>query len=153
MPPTDVFTSEEAAIRLRSMADLATPFGIRVVASLGVADQLAAGVHDVNAIAAAVGADPDALARLMRYLVHQEVFTEDGKGHFDLTELSRLLLDRSPAGLGRWLDLDTMGGRMDLAYNGLLHSIRTGEVAYPVVHGRSFWDELDDPGTAGSSTS
>ncbi|HST46660.1 methyltransferase [Jatrophihabitans sp.] len=125
------------------MVNLATPFAIRVVASLQVADQLAAGVHDVNAIAAAVGADPDALDRLLRYLVHQGVFTEDGKGHFDLTEVSRELLDRSPAGMGRWLDLENMGGRMDLAYTGLLHSVRTGEVAYPVVHGLTFWEDLD----------
>ena len=37
-----------------------------------------------------------------------------------------------------------MGARMDLAYTGLLHSVRTGEAAYPVVHGRTFWEELDD---------
>lgn len=35
------------------------------------------------------------------------------------------------------------GGRMYLPYNGLLHSVRTGEVAYPVVHGRTFWEDLD----------
>jgi hypothetical protein len=29
---------------------------------------MAAGVHDVHVIAAAVGADPDALGRLLRYL-------------------------------------------------------------------------------------
>ena len=125
------------------MVNLATPFAIRVAASLQVADQIAAGVHDADAIAAAVGADPDALVRLLRYLVHQEVFAEDGKGHFELTDLSRELLDRSPAGMGRWLDLENMGGRMDLAYTGLLHSVRTGEVAYPVVHGRTFWQDLD----------
>lgn len=145
VPLSDAAVSPDAATRLRSMVNLATPFAIRVVASLGVADQIAAGVHDVTAIAAAVDADPDALARLMRYLVHQDVFTEDGKGHFDLTDISRELLDRSAAGMGRWLDLDTMGGRMDLSYTGLLHSVRTGEVAYPVVHGRNLWEELDEP--------
>jgi SAM-dependent methyltransferase len=124
------------------MIDLATPFAIRVVATLGVAEQLADGERDIDALAAAVGADPDALARVLRYLVHREVFTEDRKGHFGLTDVSRLLLDRSPAGMGRWLDLESMGGRMDLAYNGLLHSVRTGEVAYPVVHGRNFWEDL-----------
>jgi hypothetical protein len=129
--------------RLRSLIDLATPFAIRVVASLRVAEQLDAGVRDVDAVARAVGADPDALARLLRYLVHREVFTEGPPGQFGLTDVSRMLLDRSPAGMGSWLDLENMGGRMDLAYNGLLHSVRTGEVAYPVVHGRTFWEDLD----------
>ena len=145
MPLPDAAASPDAATRLRSMVDLATPFAIRVVASLRVADQLAAGVHDASAIAAAVDADPDALTRLLRYLVQQGVFAEDEKGHFDLTEVSRELLDRSAAGMGRWLDLAAMGGRMDLAYTDLLHSVRTGEVAYPVVHGRTLWEDLDDP--------
>src|SRR5690606_7657643 len=30
-----------------------------------------------------------------------------------------------------------------LAYTGLLHSIRTGEPAYEVVHGRTLWADLD----------
>jgi hypothetical protein len=125
------------------MVNLATPFAVRVVATLGIADQLAAGVRDGTAISAAVGADPDVLVRLMRYLAHQGVFSEDEKGHFELTDISRQLLDRSPAGMGRWLDLESMGGLMDLSYTGLLHSVRTGEVAYPVVHGRTLWEELD----------
>ncbi len=144
MPPTDAAPSREVAARLRSLIDLATPFAIRVAASLRVAEQLEAGVHEVNALAAAVDADPDALARLLRYLVHREVFTEGPQAHFGLTEVSRMLLDRSPAGMGRWLDLEPIGGRMDLAYNGLLHSVRTGEVAYPVVHDRTFWEDLDN---------
>ncbi|HEX8304710.1 MAG TPA: methyltransferase [Jatrophihabitans sp.] len=143
MPFSDPATSPDPATRLGSLINLATPFAVRVVASLRVAEQMASGVHDVDAIAAAVGADPDALTRLLRYLVHQGVFTEDRPGQFDLTDVSRLLLDRSPAGMGRWLDLEGMGGRMDLSYVGLLHSVRTGEVAYPVVHGRTFWEDLD----------
>lgn len=139
----DAATSlQDPALRLASMINLATPYAVRVVATLGVPEQLAAGVHDVDAIAAAVGADPDTLTRLLRYLVHREVFTEEPKGHFGLTDVSRLLLDRSPGGMGRWLDLESIGGRMDLAFAGLLHSVRTGEVAYPVVHGQSFWDDL-----------
>ncbi|MEO6504298.1 MAG: methyltransferase [Jatrophihabitantaceae bacterium] len=136
-------SSQDPGVRLASMINLATPYAVRVVATLRVAEQMAAGVHEVDAIAAAVGADPDTLARLLRYLVHREFFTEERQGHFDLTDVSRLLLDRSPGGMGRWLDLESIGGRMDLAFAGLLHSVRTGEVAYPAVHGQSFWQDLD----------
>lgn len=141
---SDPASSSDPATRLRSLVNLATPFAVRVAATLGVADQMASGVHDVDAIAVAVGADPDALARLLRYLVHQGMFTEDRAGQFGLTDLSRLLLDHSPAGMGGWLDLEGLGGRMDLSYLGLLHSVRTGEVGYPVVHGRTLWEDLDE---------
>lgn len=70
MPLPDAAASPDAATRLRSMVDLATPFAIRVVASLRVADQLAAGVQDANAIAA-VDADlvPAGVYRGQRGLV------------------------------------------------------------------------------------
>jgi SAM-dependent methyltransferase len=31
---------------------------------------------------------------------------------------------------------------MDRAYSGLLETVRTGQAAYPLVHGRSFWEDL-----------
>ncbi|MEO7260112.1 MAG: methyltransferase [Jatrophihabitantaceae bacterium] len=40
-------TSHDPAIRLASMINLATPCAVRAVASLGVAEQMAAGVHEV----------------------------------------------------------------------------------------------------------
>jgi hypothetical protein len=40
------------------------------------------------------------------------------------------------------LDVTSAIGRADLACVHLLHSIRTGEPAFPLQYGRSFWDDL-----------
>src|SRR4051794_36394246 len=48
---------------LWAAADLVTPMAIRVAATLRLADHIAAGTGTAVALAAAVDADPDALAR------------------------------------------------------------------------------------------
>jgi 2,7-dihydroxy-5-methyl-1-naphthoate 7-O-methyltransferase len=129
--------------RLDDLTDLATPLAIRVAATLRVADLIPSGVDSVPALARACGADPDALGRLLRFLVHRGVFTEPSDGVFALTDLGELLRERGAVGHRARLDLDGLGWRMDLAYAGLLHSVRTGEPAYAVVHGRPLWADLD----------
>jgi hypothetical protein len=68
-----------------------------VTAKLGVADALAGGPRTGPEIAAAVGADPDALTRPLRWLVLEEVLAEAGEGRFAPTEL------------GEWLRADLPG--------------------------------------------
>jgi hypothetical protein len=46
-------------------------------------------------------------------------------------------------GKGEWLDLGGFGARSDMAYGGLLHSVRTGEPGYASVHGRTYWEDLN----------
>jgi hypothetical protein len=62
---------------------------------------------------------------------------------FALTEVGELLCDRSGGGHGARLDLDGLGGRMDLAFLGLPHAVRCGGPGYAAVHGRDFWADLD----------
>ncbi|MBO4207344.1 methyltransferase [Micromonospora echinofusca] len=135
--------AEDANARLGRLTDLATPFAVRVLATLRVPDLIARGVTGLGALAEECGADPDALGRLLRYLVHRDVLTEPAPDEFALTEVGELLRETGPAGQRGWLDLTGLGARMDLAYQGLLHSVRTGAPAYEVVHGRPFWAELD----------
>jgi hypothetical protein len=50
-----------------------------------------------------------------------------------------------------WLDLEGAIGRADLCFVQMLHTIRTGEPAYPLQFGRPFWDDLaGDPALAAS---
>jgi hypothetical protein len=128
---------------LGRLTDLATPFAVRTVATLGLADLIAGGVGDLDTLAERAGVDRDALGRLLRYLVHRDVFTETAPNVFALTPVGRLLCDDGAAGQRRWLDLTGLGARMDLAYQGLPHAVRTGQPAYAQVHGRDFWAELD----------
>ena len=136
---------------LRAMADLATPMAIRVAATLGVADQVAAGRRTAAEIAAGCGADPDSLDRLMRHLVTIGLFDRGADGCYTATELGDQLRADHPAGKAKWLDIAGAVGRGDLSLVELAHSVRTGRPAYPVRYGAEFWADLGaDPGLSGS---
>ncbi|MET9970160.1 methyltransferase [Streptomyces sp. NPDC006356] len=140
-----------ARVDLTALADLVTPWAIRVAATLRLADHIAAGHTRLPDLARASGADADALRRLLRVLTGRGVFAEPEQDTYALTQAAGLLKDSGPFGLRAWFDLEGMGGRMDQAFGGLLHTVRTGEPAYPVMHGRSLWqDTLDDPELARS---
>ncbi|MBF5029972.1 methyltransferase [Micromonospora sp. ANENR4] len=127
---------------ISAMLEMLPPFAVRVAATLRLSDHIADGHTGLKALARAGGADPDALGRLLRYLVQLGLYTEPEPGTYAVTPAGRMLATAHPSGLRAWLDLDGPGGRMDLALAGLLHAVRTGEPGYDRVHGRSFWDDL-----------
>jgi len=135
--------SDDLAARLDRLTDLATPFAVRTVVTLRVPDRIAAGTRHLDDLAAACGADPDTLGRLLRFLTHHGVFVEPSPEKFELTELGRLLCQGDGGGHGAYLELDGLGARMDLAFAGLPHAVRTGGPGYAWVHGRDFWADLD----------
>lgn len=110
-----------------------------MVATLRIADHVAAGTTRIDDLAAASGADAGSLHRVLRHLVSKGVFEEPSSGRFALNEPARGLLD-SPVRLG--LDLDGFGGRMAYAWGSLLAAVRTGAPAYDEVFGRPFWEDL-----------
>ncbi|HEY0640564.1 MAG TPA: methyltransferase [Pseudonocardiaceae bacterium] len=128
--------------RLAALTDLATPFAVRTLAALRVPDLIEDGVCGLTALAARTGTDAGALGRLLRYLAHRGLLTEPAGDTFALTEVGRLLLDDHPDGHRGYLDADGPAFRMDLAYAGLPHAVRTGGEAYSAVHGRTFWADL-----------
>jgi 2,7-dihydroxy-5-methyl-1-naphthoate 7-O-methyltransferase len=137
--------------KLWAAADLATPMTIRVAATLRLADHITAGRRTAGALATAVGADPDALSRVLNHLVTAGVLTRTDAGDFGLTSVGEQLRDDHPDGVRPWLDLEGAIGRADLCFVQLLHTVRTGEPAFPRQFGRSFWDDLSaDPGRAAS---
>ncbi|HTS28945.1 MAG TPA: methyltransferase [Bryobacteraceae bacterium] len=124
---------------LWSLTDLATPWSVHVVATLRIADHIAAGTSEIGALAAQAGADRDSLHRVLRHLVGKGLFEEPSPGRFALNDLARRLLGESGR-LG--FDLDGIGGRMAYAWGTLLSAVRTGKPAYHEVFGRGFWDDL-----------
>src|SRR4051812_16618707 len=106
---------------LHAAADLLTPMAIRVAATLRLADHIAAGTRTAGALAAAVGAAPDPLDRLLHHLVSAGVLVvEPGSNEFGLTELGSQLRDDDPGGMRPWLDMDGALGRADLSFVELL---------------------------------
>jgi hypothetical protein len=127
---------------LHALADLQTPWCIRVVATLGIAALVEAGVDEIAALAAAAGSDPEALWCVLGHLVARGVFLEPEPGRFALNAPARQFL--GPA--GRFLTLEGIGGRMTGAWETLPAYVRTGRSAYTERFGRPFWDDLDaDP--------
>ena len=138
--------SGESADGVRAMADLATPMAVRVAATLRIADYIAKGLRTAPELAEAVKADTDALDRLLRHLVTAGVFSRDGSGRYALTARGDALRDEHPDGLRAMWDLESAIGRAELSLVQLLHTVRTGEPAFPAHFGRSFWDDLSaDP--------
>ena len=136
---------------LWAAADLVTPMAIRVAATLQLADHIAAGTQTAEALAATVDADRDALGRLLGHLVTAGVLTRSGAGGYRLTALGEQLRDDNPDGVRRWIDLEGSVGRADLCFVELLHTVRTGEPAFPRQFGLPFWDDLAaDAGRAAS---
>lgn len=131
-----------AAAVLFVQSDLVTPMVLRVAATLRLPDQLAAGPLDAAALAAATGTDPDALDRVLRHLAGIDVVTRDSFGTYELTPRGAVLREDHPSGLRALLDEDRAIGRADLAFVQLLHSVRTGEAAFPRQFGRDFWPDL-----------
>ena len=125
---------------LRSLSDLCTPWCVHVVATLRIAEHIEAGKGEIGPLAAATGADRDALQRVLRHLVEKGVFEEPSPGRFGLNEAARGFLHE---GLRLGLDLDGIGGRMAHAWSTLLQAVQTGRPAYHEIFGRPFWEDLE----------
>lgn len=129
---------------LAPLMDLVTPMALRVAATLRLADFMpddgTGEGTSLGDLAERAGAHPDALARMLRHLVRHGVFTEPRPGHFAANQTAALLRTGRPAAL--WLDLDGFGGRMDLVFTDLAHTVRTGEPAWERFFGQPFWAYL-----------
>ena len=127
------------------LANLASPYAIRVAATLRLADLIEAQPRRLDELATAAGVNPDALGRLMRFLTCRGVFAEPEPGVFSMTESARVLTSNHPMRVRGWFDLDgPAAGRMDVSFTGLLDSVRTGETAYSKIFGRPVWEDFED---------
>ncbi len=136
---------------LWAAADLATPMAIRVAATLRLADHIAGGRRTAEALAVVVDADADALGRVMGHLVSAGVLSQERDGAYGLTELGEQLRDDAPGGVRATLDLEGAIGHADLCFVELLHTVRTGEPAFPRHFGRTFWEDLSADSKRGAS--
>ena len=115
--------SDAARARLRELSDFAAPWAVSIAATLRLADHIEAGAVGLDDLAERAAVKPDALERLMRYLVAREVFVEED-GAYANTEVSNLLLDE--VGWRPWLDLDDAPAIWAGSWWSLLEAVRTG---------------------------
>jgi hypothetical protein len=110
-----------------------------VVATLGIADQLAAGPRTSDELAVAVGAHADALYRVLRALAAVGVFTELDGAWFVLTPLGEHLRSDAEEPLGGWARFIGREYQWQ-AWAHLLDAVRSGTCAFKSVHGQSGWE-------------
>jgi hypothetical protein len=132
---------EGAEQTLRAMASLATPMAIRVAATLHIADHAAAAPRTAEELAEKTDAHAPSLERMLRHLVTVGVLIDE-QGRYSVTALGDVLRDEHPSRLRRHLDIEASVGRADLSFVHLLHTVRTGQPAFPVQYGRTFWEDL-----------
>lgn len=114
---------------------------IGVAARLGLADQVAAGVTQVDALARACGCDASALHRLLRGLAALGVLRLDGDGRCILTPTGELLRRDAALGLSshaQWWSQQAWG-----VWSDLMGSVRTGLSARQRKFGQTGFDHLD----------
>ena len=120
---------------LDQLLDLATPWCLRVAATLRLPGLIAAGHHDIAGLAVAARCDREALHAVLDHLVAKGVFQQPAPGRFECNRAAEQLNDR-------FLELEGIGGRMAHTWGTLLEYVRTGQPAYRKVFGRPFWEDL-----------
>lgn len=112
---------------------------LHVVAVLGIADLLADGPRASDDLARATGTHEETLYRILRALAAVEVFYEDAEKRFSLKPMNECLRSNAADPAGPWA---AFIGRPYIwqAWSNLMHSVRTGETAFPSVHGVGVWD-------------
>jgi hypothetical protein len=118
-----------------------TSQAITVAVQLGVADALAAGPLPIDELAARVGADTDALRRLLRALISRGIFRHRRDGRYELNPLAETLRFDAPVSMAwaaRFYGSQEQRERWTL----LVDSVRTGNSVVPALRGKESFDYL-----------
>lgn len=114
---------------------------VSCLAQLGIPDLLENGSKSAEELAGEVGAQPDALYRLMRATACVGVLAEDSEGRFSQTPMSAVLRTRATPSLR---GLAIMGGREwhGRGWSQLEYCVRTGKQALDKIYGVSVFEFL-----------
>ncbi|MGD9622848.1 MAG: methyltransferase [Mycolicibacterium sp.] len=110
------------------------PQAVAAAVDLGVADALADGPLPPAELARRIGAEPDALKRLMRALISRGIFRKRRDGRYSLNALAEPLRSdsvRSVAGAARYFGLREHRE----AWSSLSDAVRTGRSVVPTLWG------------------
>ena len=124
----------------RMIASAALSRAICTIGELGVADHIKAGSPEsVKTLARVTGAHERSLYRLLRFTASYGVFRETGDRAFDQTPLSASLATDAA---GSFRPATRMFHRMFKGWDGLDHSIRTGEAGAVKAFGEPMFDYI-----------
>src|SRR6185312_4541429 len=130
----------DAVMRLLWPGAMATQ-AVRVAASLGLADLVAAGPQPAEELAAATGSNPLALTRLLRALAGLGLFVEDADGRFGQTPMSDTLRRDHPQSMRPWAMVQ--GAPLFWQPTGALdQAVHTGQPPFDSIYGAPFFGHL-----------
>lgn len=112
---------------------------VLVAAKLGLADLITDQPKTTAELAQASGTHAPSLYRVLRGLASVGVFTEDPQGRFISTPVAETLRRDAPGSL-RAFAMAELGQEHFKAWGNLLHSVRTGEIAFDNLFGQSAWE-------------
>jgi hypothetical protein len=127
----------EVATLQRSIG-FAPAYTMRALAELEIPEALGDGRRTAAELAGEKGLDADALHRVMRYAALHGLVKLDGRGRFRLTRTGRALRADHPHSMRPWVLYLTERSTQE-AWAGVTDAVRTGQPAFPAVHGESIW--------------
>ncbi len=119
-----------------------TSQAITVAAQLGVADALSNGPLPIEELAARVGADADALRRLLRALISKGIFVHRRDGRYGLNSLAGTLRSDAPISM-TWAAQFYGSAEQRERWTLMVDSIRTGRTVVPALRGKESFDYFD----------
>lgn len=111
---------------------------VYVAAKLRLADLLKDQPQTAAQLAAATGTHAPSLYRVLRALASVGVFAEDEQQRFALTPLAETLRSNLPGSLRAFAQSE-LGSEHFTAWGNLLHSVRTGEIAFDDHYRQNVW--------------
>ena len=150
IPSTSSPVSDSAARILELVTSGWIASAVNAAAELGVADAMSEAPISVEEIAERVGADTEALHRLLRACADLGIVEELPGRNFSLTGLGAALRGDAPDSMrnyARWMAGPDEGSTM--AH--LAEAVRTGGPVWEAVHGAPVWEHMRaNPGSASS---
>ncbi len=112
---------------------------VYVAAKLGIADLIKDEPKTADELATAAGAHGPSLFRVLRALAAVGVITQDNDNRFGATPLSQTLCSDVPGSI-RAFAMTELGEEHYPAWGELLHSVRTGGIAFDKAFGEPCWE-------------
>ena len=111
---------------------------VYAIAKLGIPDELKSGPKTAHELATATKTHAPSLFRVLRALVSVGVLNSAEGGRFAQTPVSETLVTDAPGSL-RWFAISELGQEHYPAWGNLMHSLKTGEIAFDNFFGVDVW--------------
>lgn len=116
---------------------------VYIAASLRIADLIKDGARTAAELALSTETHAPSLYRVLRALASVGMFVEDENGRFHSTPLAATLQSDVPGSM-RAFAVSELGGEHLDGWSNLMHSVKTGDIAFDNYFGKSIWDFYAD---------